>query len=286
MSISSIQSKYPNAVWYDSNHGGTNSGTLDNPYTSLATAMTNATDSVAILNGTHSEDTQVTLPKSLTLVGESTGAILSTAGSLYGGAITARGTAYSIKLENLKVYHNSTSTTYSLIDCGNVASASVSVEGCILEMGPSTLSASGRGWFGGGATPITSLTISDSVILGGTSSSIKGVIVGGDQFQDAYNALDFQRNTIVITGGSSSRLLSYSAGILSFTFKNNIFVGNGNSETIGATPTTASNNCYHNNGISSGSGGVVFADPLFIDPANADFRLRPTSPCINAGTSS
>lgn len=283
MSITSIQSKYPNAVWYDSNHGGTNSGTLDNPYTSLATAMTNATDSVAILNGTHSEDTQVTLPKSLTLVGESTAAILSTAGNLYGGAITARGTAYSFKLENLKVYHNSTGTTYSLIECGSSSSPSIIVEGCILEMGPSTLTASNRGWFAGPQTPITSLTITDSVILGGATTNY-GVIVGGDSLQDGYNALDFQRNTIVITGGSSSKLSSYSSGILSFTFKNNIFVGNGNNETLGATPTTASNNCYHNNGISSGSGGVVFADPQFVDPSNSDYRLRPSSPCIGQGT--
>lgn len=286
MSIASIQSKYPNAVWYDSNHGGTNSGTLDNPYTSLATAMANATDSVAILDGTHSEDAQVTLPKSLTLVGESTGAILSTSGGTYGGAISARGTAYSIKLENLKVYHNSTGTTYSLIECGNVASATVTVEGCILEMGPSTLAATNRGWFAGGATPITSLTISDSVILGGTSSTIYGVVVGGDYNQDGYNVIDLQRNTIVITGGSATKLSSYSGGITSFTFKNNIFVGNGNSETLGVTPNTASNNCYHNNGISSGSGGVVFADPQFIDPTNADYRLRPSSPCIGQGTSS
>lgn len=283
MSIASIQSKYPNAVWYDSNHGGTNSGTLDNPYTSLATAMTNATDSVAILNGTHSEDTQVALPKSLTLVGESTGAILSTAGTLYGGAISS---TFAFKLENLKVYHNSTGTTYALINCGNTASATATVEGCILEMGPSTLAASNRGWFGGGATPITSLTISDSVILGGTSQTSYGVIVGGDYNQDNFNVVDLQRNTIVITGGSANKLLSYSAGIISFTFKNNIFVGNGNSETLGATPNTASNNCYHNNGISSGIGGVVFADPQFVDSANGDYRLRPSSPCIGQGTAS
>jgi hypothetical protein len=286
MSIASIQSKYPNAVWYDSNHGGTNSGTLDNPYTSLATAMTNATDSVAILNGTHSEDAQVTLPKSLTLVGESTEAILSTSGGGYGGAITARNTSYSIKLENLKVYHNSTSATYSLIDCGNVASATVTVEGCILEMGPITLAASNRGWFAGPNGPITSLTVSDSVILGGTNSTSYGVVVGGDNFQRGYNALDFQRNTIAVTGGSANKFSTYSAGILSSTFKNNIFVGNGNSETLGFSPGTASNNCYHNNGISSGSGGVVFADPQFVDAPNGDYRLRPTSPCIGAGTAS
>src|SRR6056300_1486958 len=117
MSIASIQSKYPSAIWYDSNHGGTNSGTLDNPYTSLDTAMTNASSGgvIAILDGTHSEDAQVTLPKSLTFVGESTQAVLSTSGSNYGAAITARNTSYSIKLETLKVYHNSTSAAYGKI---------------------------------------------------------------------------------------------------------------------------------------------------------------------------
>ena len=286
MSIASIQSKYPNAVWYDSNHGGTNSGTLDNPYTSLATAMTNATDSVAILDGTHSEDAQVTLPKSLTFVGESTAAILSTSGTGYGGAILARNTAYSIKLETLKVYHNSTSSTYGLILAGNVAGATVTVEGCILEMGPSTLAATNRGWFGGHSSPITSLTVSNSVILGGTNSASYGVVVGGDGFQAGFNTLDFQGNTIVVTGGSATKFSSYSTGITSSTFKNNIFVGNGNSETLGFTPGIASNNCYHNNGISSGSGGTVFADPQFVDTTTGDLRLRPTSPCIGAGTAS
>jgi hypothetical protein len=30
--------------------------------------------------------------------------------------------------------------------------------------------------------------------------------------------------------------------------------------------------------------GNIDADPLFIDPANGDFRLQPNSPCIDAGT--
>lgn len=289
MSIASIQSKYPSAIWYDSNHGGTNSGTLDNPYTSLDTAMTNASSGgvIAILDGTHSEDAQVTLPKSLTFVGESTAAILSTSGTNYGGAITARSTSYSIKLETLKVYHDSSSATYGLIAAGNVAGATVTVEGCILEMGPATLAAStNRGWFSGNSSPITSLTVSDSVILGASSSATYGFVVGGDSLQDGFNALDFQRNSILVTGGSATKFSSYSTGITSSTFKNNIFVGNGNSEVLGFTPTSASNNCYHNNGISSGSGGTVFADPQFVDSANADLRLRPASPCINAGTAS
>ncbi len=293
MSIASIQSKYPSAIWYDSNHsGGTNSGTLANPYTSLATAMTNASsgDVIAVLDGTHTEDTQITLPKSLTFVGESTSAVLSTSGSSFGGAITAYNTGYSIKIETLKLYHNQGSShNFGLIHAGDTSGATVTVEGCILEMGPATLAQTGtqqRGWFAGHSTNFTTLTVLDSVILGGSNSASYGAIMGGDGPQRGFNVIDFQRNTIVITGGSATKFTSYDTQITASTFKNNIFVGNGNSETLNFTPTTASNNCYHNNGISSGNGGVVFADPQFVDLANGDLRLRPTSPCIGAGTAS
>lgn len=81
-------------------------------------------------------------------------------------------------------------------------------------------------------------------------------------------------------------------------FKNCIFYNNTGSAikisdtTWGTTVLTGSvYNCLYaasgswtNQGALSGATGNVTSDPLFIDSVNANFRLRPTSPCINAGT--
>jgi len=73
------------------------------------------------------------------------------------------------------------------------------------------------------------------------------------------------------------------------TYKNNIYF------TQNATPWNASSdnmpyvnsstNCVF--GYTSVPAGVkvtVTSDPLFVDPLNGNFNLRPTSPCIDAGT--
>lgn len=44
--------------------------------------------------------------------------------------------------------------------------------------------------------------------------------------------------------------------------------------------------CNYSNAIASAPSGTgnITSDPLFVDAANENFNLRPTSPCINAGT--
>ena len=71
--------------------------------------------------------------------------------------------------------------------------------------------------------------------------------------------------------------------------KNNIFMSSDNSKMGSDSTAASSSNCcffqFHANNTSGGTDNV-FSDPLFVDEANGDLRLRPGSPCINAGTAS
>ena len=53
-------------------------------------------------------------------------------------------------------------------------------------------------------------------------------------------------------------------------------------------PSTCSHSCFFQMHSNDSSGGTnnIFADPQFVDAPNSDYRLRPSSPCINAGTAS
>ena len=81
---------------------------------------------------------------------------------------------------------------------------------------------------------------------------------------------------------------------MTLVFKNNIISGSGYEyirHNNDATNTeTISNNCYFNTATTTGNakdtGGAIFADPQFVDSTTGDLRLRPSSPCINAGTAS
>lgn len=70
---------------------------------------------------------------------------------------------------------------------------------------------------------------------------------------------------------------------------NNCIFYNDSGETINLGPATSVNvtwdySCAYNfSQVPTGTGNIT-SDPLFIDAANDNFNLRPTSPCIKTGT--
>ena len=72
------------------------------------------------------------------------------------------------------------------------------------------------------------------------------------------------------------------------TYKNCIFSSDNNSaintSTVDIADTT--NCCLNNFNHTAGGTDNIFQDPQFVDSANGDLRLRPSSPCIGAATAS
>lgn len=299
MSIQSVQSKYPSAIWFDSAYSGTESGTVDQPYNTITEAMTAAgTDGVvAIKNGTHQTNKITVSQDNLTFVGESTSAILSSStSSSIGCSISVDNLDRSFTLETLKVYHNSATNTIdtrTIITGGKTAGNFVKIYGCILEMGPNTYGTTtyNRGMFGGRNSQVD-WTVYDTTIIT-ASVSQGGILLGGSSLERPSNSMDMQRCTVYVIGGDIDNLNASFADVTGgFTFKNNIIHGNSGNELwpSGKEPTTSSNNCYYNTSYTSSSTGLgtnnIFTDPQFVDTTTGDLRLRPASPCIGAGTAS
>jgi len=104
----------------------------------------------------------------------------------------------------------------------------------------------------------------------------------------------YKGNTLFITdlnGRSANSVSCLTSSLGSGVPKNSIFAtddtANNVITTVDNTDANSTNCCFHQFGANNTSDGTnnVFADPLFVD-ATSDYRLRPSSPCINAGTAS
>lgn len=132
------------------------------------------------------------------------------------------------------------------------------------------------------------------------NNNINFQYASGNYFENATGKLaEFSGNTIYISSlngkiGPVYYTSSTSTDLRSCPIvKNNIFATD---DTTGAVLDTQNsfsgsfNNCcfYQFDDTNNTSGGTnnVFADPQFVDTTTGDLRLRPSSPCINAGTAS
>ena len=102
----------------------------------------------------------------------------------------------------------------------------------------------------------------------------------------ATHALTLNNCTLILSGTGTAVFFKNSTG--SYTVKNSILLSDGSNKTLGSpTPFTESNNCYFGIGESADTANAIIVDdPQFVDSTTGDYRLRPSSPCINAGTTS
>jgi hypothetical protein len=137
----------------------------------------------------------------------------------------------------------------------------------------------GNGIAAGYASGIIGMKVSRRIV-------IRDNVFARNAPSDGYGWLDALQVDAVEVVGNTFASNSGSFGSLgqttSITFANNIFSG-----CPGAPPTGGTNICYFNSGDVSGSvgqNGNIAADPMFVDPAHDNYRLKPGSPCLNAGS--
>jgi hypothetical protein len=102
------------------------------------------------------------------------------------------------------------------------------------------------------------------------------------------NDATVEGNSFYFDLGSVSGTIASSSSSFSSS-KNNIFMSSDNAKMGSDSKAASSTNCcfyqFHSVNTSGGTNNI-FEDPQFVDAPNANLRLRPTSPCIGAGTAS
>jgi hypothetical protein len=109
----------------------------------------------------------------------------------------------------------------------------------------------------------------------GTVTSVIEIVTAG-----------FLANNVIYegTGGSITNGIKVAIGGQSAVVYNNIIVGCTTSIDDLATVNFGGWNCFYNNGSNwTLRNGDIVADPQFMNAAGGDFRLKPTSPCLNTG---
>ena len=282
MTISEIQSTYPNAVWFDGNYSGTESGSFSQPYNTFSEAHTNVSDGgvIAVKAGTH-QDNLVAITKNITVVGTGHDAILEKNGVGY--SVSANVTFLDLMLKSI---YSGVSGHFIAIT-GTSGSTLVTLRGCKCVNTSSTFD----GFISGTNNASGDLSVSNCIFEVQGNHADRGAVLR-TWLYGSLGDVTFDACTIKLIGGSSANFLGfqkYSTSTL--TVKNTIFVGNTGSETLMASTggqagtLVDNNNCYSNTGHSGGTDNI-FQDPQFVDATNGDYRLRPASPCIGAGTSS
>jgi hypothetical protein len=115
----------------------------------------------------------------------------------------------------------------------------------------------------------------------------RSVHIPGYPEHTVVEGLVFRNNIFYESDAPQFRAGNYGDNLLNgIVFENNIFYSSSAIkliEVLGKTYTVAEFNAFKEGSHAFVTNGNIQADPLFVDPKNGDFRLKPESPAIGSG---
>lgn len=268
------------AIVYVQPGSGSGAGTAANPYyydTELATAETQAASTatpdrkILFVDGTYNINTALQTWEEPNVKYESE----NLHGAVFDGGTSIRTLRHSattinkIHFKNFRFdfYTGTGTSTFDQLKVENLTAFAVS---------------NNPGYLGGYATA-RGLTITNSVFNLNVSAS-----TGTDNrfFKFTSGLLSLRGCTFYLDAtGCPANAFRTQGTNLNFE---NVIISSNNSSAFASNfefVANSTNCCIHNiDNNTSGGTDCIFDDPQFIDLSDQDFRLRPTSPCLNKGT--
>lgn len=289
---------------HSSGNDTTGNGSYATPWRTLSKAVTTSTsgDTIVLKNGTFTVGTELANNQSIanrTIQGETAGSVTVDGNGNQTAALwtyTGNGTTTIKDIVFTNWNLNSTSNGVGLIVGQDVTNTSIlNIQNCIFKSIRLQINGSIQNGIISGVQGFrATITITGCLFY-----LLKKITLAGAGYiislRDFLGTINGTNNTFYLdaTGADFvAGILIYGGSTLTTVFKNNIFMNNsGSSAAIFSNNFgTAATNTYTNNcangtwsGTPSGANNIT-TDPLFVDVANANFNLRPTSPCLDTGT--